>query len=311
MVTVDLITGFLGSGKTTFIHGYLHYLQKQNLKIMIIENEFGDVSVDSHLLAEEDCSVADLTGLCMCCVGKAAFIRLLERCARSGCDRIIVEPSGIYDVDEFFEVMSLPQIAAVCEIGAILTIADPEATAQLTQEAGYLLFAQMLASGTVILSRTQCFEEAQIETAVTELNRLMAAHGCEAGILGEVAVKPWTSWTDRDYAAVEDSGYFRIVHDRETFDHQETFASEVFRGHFTDREDLMKRIETLFASEACGRVYRLKGFVYSDTERYEVNCTSGSRHVRLTGYHVNREEDVLVTIGQRLNIREIKAIFAG
>lgn len=310
MVTVDLITGFLGAGKTTFIHDYLHYFKKQGEKIMIIENEFGDVTVDSYLLADEDCSVSDLTGLCMCCVGKAAFIRLLAKCAASGCDRIIVEPSGIYDVDEFFEVLSLPQIAEVCEIGSILTIVDPEATKGLTKEAAYLLFAQMLSSGTVILSRTQCLSEKVVANALEELNMLMADHGCEGGILGEICTKAWAELTDRDYEELADSGYFRIVHDRELFDHQEAFSSEVFIGHFTDQTDLRRRIDALFASSDCGRVYRLKGYVYNDKERYEVNCTSGAKNIRLTAYRINKEEDLLVAIGQKLKLKEIKAIFA-
>ncbi len=60
MVTVDLITGFLGAGKTTFIHKYLHYLQEQGENIRIIENEFGAVNVDTQMLEEEDCDILDL-----------------------------------------------------------------------------------------------------------------------------------------------------------------------------------------------------------------------------------------------------------
>ena len=70
MVTVDLITGFLGAGKTTFIHRYIHYLKKQGISVGIIENEFGDVGVDSELLKDDGCQISDLSGLCMCCVGK-------------------------------------------------------------------------------------------------------------------------------------------------------------------------------------------------------------------------------------------------
>ena len=143
MVQVDLITGFLGAGKTTFIHKYLRYLKDKGLNVRMIENEFGAVSVDTMLLRDDDCDITDLAGLCMCCVGKDAFIKMLIESANSGCDRIIVEPSGIYDVDEFFEVMSLPKVNSLCEIGSILTIADPYGMDHLTDEAEYLLYAAL------------------------------------------------------------------------------------------------------------------------------------------------------------------------
>lgn len=306
MVTVDLITGFLGAGKTTFILRYLHYLQDQGYRVKMIENEFGDVSIDSQLLTEEHCEIADLTGLCMCCVGKDAFIRLLQESAASGCDRILVEPSGIYDVDEFFEVLSLPQISSLCEIGSIITIADPKGMDYLTEEAGYLLFAQLLASGIVLLSKSQELTDQEQHQAKTVLDQLMIDHGCDCGLPADLMVKPWDQLTDTDFKDIMDAGYCRIVHDRETFSHSETFGSTAIIGHCADEADLRSRIGQLFDSPSCGRVYRIKGFVQSDQGLlYEINCTVNTWSVKPAA----SQEEVLVVIGQQLREREIREIW--
>ena len=101
---VDLITGFLGVGKTTFIRSYLKYLEKKGQKAAVIENEFGSVDIDSQLLQDTGCPISSLAGECMCCTGKDTFRHMLMDAAEEGVDRVLVEPSGIYDVDEFFDV---------------------------------------------------------------------------------------------------------------------------------------------------------------------------------------------------------------
>ena len=77
MVKVDLITGFLGAGKTTFIRKYADYFIRKGQKINIIENEFGNVSVDSIILKDEACDITQLSGGCMCCTAKVAFQNML------------------------------------------------------------------------------------------------------------------------------------------------------------------------------------------------------------------------------------------
>lgn len=303
MVTVDLITGFLGAGKTTFIHRYLHHLQSKGLHVRIIENEFGDVSVDTELLRDEGCEIDDLAGLCMCCVGKDAFIRMLQESAESGCDRILVEPSGIYDVDEFFEVLSLPQINSLCEIGSILTIADPMGLHYLTEESEYLMFAQFLASGMIVMSKTQLLTEEEIQTAIEDMNQLMKEKGCENGLFAEVCIKPWEELTEDDFEEMTEAGYARFVHDRELFSHSEAFQSAEFFGKAENRDDLLKKISSVFESPACGVVYRIKGYA-RDVEGtwYEVNCTSETVSVQPVG----NKPGTLVVIGQHLREQEIR-----
>ena len=108
MVTIDLITGFLGSGKTTFIKKYAEYLISQGLNIGILENDYGAVNVDMMLLQElegEKCELEMIAGGCDKETHRRRFRTKLIAMGMCGYDRILVEPSGIYDVDEFFDVL--------------------------------------------------------------------------------------------------------------------------------------------------------------------------------------------------------------
>ena len=104
MIKIDLITGFLGSGKTTFLKQYAKYLMAQGKNIGILENDFGAVNVDMLLLQElrgDQCELEMISGGCDKETHRRRFRTKLISMGMSGYDRILVEPSGIYDVDEF------------------------------------------------------------------------------------------------------------------------------------------------------------------------------------------------------------------
>ena len=132
MLRVDLITGFLGAGKTTFIREYLRHLTGEN--VLVIENEFSSIAVDSRFLRDEPCAIADLSGVCMCCMGREQFRSLLIEAAAHDYDRVLVEPSGIYDVDEFFALLGMGSVGEVCRPGSVLTIVDAAGSLTLTCE---------------------------------------------------------------------------------------------------------------------------------------------------------------------------------
>ena len=108
MIKIDLITGFLGSGKTTFLKQYAKYLMAQGKNIGILENDFGAVNVDMLLLQElrgDQCELEMISGGCDKETHRRRFRTKLISMGMSGYDRILVEPSGIYDVDEFFDTL--------------------------------------------------------------------------------------------------------------------------------------------------------------------------------------------------------------
>ena len=107
---IDLITGFLGSGKTTFYEKkYATYLLQQGMNIGILENDFGAVNVDAMLLQDilgDHCTLEMVAGGCDADCHRRRFKTKLIAMGMCGYDRVLVEPSGIFDMDEFLRCIT-------------------------------------------------------------------------------------------------------------------------------------------------------------------------------------------------------------
>ena len=325
---VDLITGFLGSGKTTFIRKYLSWLQEKGERIRIIENEFGAVNVDTRLLQDITQEIDDLAGCCMCCTGKDRFISMLLEAAAGGYDRVLVEPSGIYDVDEFFSVMRLEKVAQVCEIGSILTIVDACLPQMPSGETGYLMYAQLLAAVEIILSKTQLAgrrtengslsyaagthaadgypgeaEQAQTERVLQWMQDLVHSIDPEQTLNTPVCTKHWDDFTPEDYRRFESCGFYHGRHNRKLFDHGAAYATFMTVGNFKDEKDLERRLHKVLEDPEHGEILRIKGFMRDSGKNwYEVNCTRHDFQIR----PVSIRRGLAVVIGQKLNEAKLK-----
>ena len=172
MIQVDLITGFLGAGKTTFIKKYASYLINQGRKIGILENDYGAVNVDMMLLKDlegENCDLEMIAGGCDADCHRRRFRTKLIAMGMCGYDRVIVEPSGIYDVDEFFDVLRDDPIDRWYESGNVITVVDAKLEEKLSDEADYLLASEAANAGCIVLSRSQEASEKEIENTVLPL----------------------------------------------------------------------------------------------------------------------------------------------
>ena len=154
---------------------------------------------------------------------------------------MLIEPSGIYDVDEFFGVMDEDVVRKGCEIGCVLTIVDAGMPEALSGESEYLMCTQLLAAGTVILSKTQLREPDAPAKTVERLNALIASFG-GGRVLREVCAKNWDDLTDADFEAFGRSGYSRAGHSRVTMDHEQVYAACITAGFCRDEKDLSERI---------------------------------------------------------------------
>lgn len=124
-IQIDLITGFLGSGKTTFIKKYAAYFLKQGKKIGILENDFGAVNVDMMLLQDvmsDSCDVDMIAGACDKDCHRRRMKTKLIAMGMLGYDRVLIEPSGIFDVDEFFDILHEDPLERWYEIGNVIAL---------------------------------------------------------------------------------------------------------------------------------------------------------------------------------------------
>lgn len=306
MVKVDLITGFLGAGKTTFIRRYADYFMRKGQRINIIENEFGGVNVDAVMLKNEDYDISQIAGGCMCCTAKIAFQNMLLDAAASGYDRILVEPSGIYDVDEFFETMLTKPVKDCCEIGSILTIADARFDEKLSSEAQYIMFSQLLCTGMVIMSKTRSADADLQEKTISKWNQIIREHGSTRVFGGDVCRKDWDEFTDEDFAAFASCGCQILEHEREFMQHGRVFTARVMANLCENAKNLEERLHDLLSDPRYGIVLRVKGHI-ADTAGnwYEINCSLDGFYIK----PVSMKKGLFLVIGQDLNETAVMEAF--
>ena len=153
---IDLITGLLGAGKTSFLKYYASYLLSQGEKIGIIENDFGAVNIDMMLLQElqDRCEIEMIAG-----GDRASYLRRFKTkliaMKMRGLDRIIVEPSGLFDVDEFFDLLHDEPLNQWYELNSIIALIDGQALSSLDTDLKEIFISQLLPAGQIIVTRKE------------------------------------------------------------------------------------------------------------------------------------------------------------
>ena len=308
MTKIDLITGFLGVGKTTFIKRYADYLTSRGEKVHIIENDFGGLPIDARELDNEDFDVSQITGGCMCCTGRESFKNLLLRAGKLGYDRVLVEPSGIYDVNEFFKMIQNPPVSSLCEVGNVITIADSKSDDILSDEARALMFSQLIFTGCVILSKSQMRNQEEIDAAIDDLQGILDENKSTRNLRSEniCIEKPWDEFDDSDFELVSKCGYVPAEHVSVVADHMSIFSASIMCGKFDTMEHLNEILHDLLNTEKYGKVYRIKGYISDVNDKwYEINCSSSGCFVNETKV----PRGLFIVIGQGYDEEAIKKLF--
>ena len=216
MVQVDLITGFLGAGKTTFLRRYVRYLVEQGHNVCILENDFGAVNVDAMLVQDllgPRCDLETISGGCDCDTHQRRMRTKLIAMAMRGFDRVVVEPSGIFDVDEFFDVLRDDPLDHWYQVVNVIAIVDAMLPETLSPQAEYLLASETANAGRVLLSRTRQAGQAQTAAAAAHLTRALEGCKCSRRFAPEeILTKDWAQLTEADLAALASCGYLSLIH---------------------------------------------------------------------------------------------------
>ena len=232
MVKVDLITGFLGSGKTTFIKKYARYLMDQGYNIGILENDFGAVNVDMMLLRElegEQCELEMVAGGCDKDCHRRRFKTKLIAMGMCGYDRVLIEPSGIFDMDEFFDALHEEPLDRWYQIGNVIAVVDAGLDEKMSEEADYILASEVADAGCIVLSKTQEASEKSIENTVKHLNRALEAVHCKRKFgEDEIIRKDWEQFETEDFERILNSGYIAEDYEKMSLDEKEVFKSLYF-----------------------------------------------------------------------------------
>ena len=305
MVKVDLITGFLGSGKTTFIKKYAEYLIESGENICILENDFGAVNVDMMLLQDlmgEKCELEMVAGGCDEDCHRRRFKTKLISMGMCGYDRVLIEPSGIFDVDEFFDVLREEPLDRWYKIESVYTIVDAGMQRDLSESSRYMLAQQLACAGKVIMSRNQCVSEVQEKSTEEFMQSVMKEFQCDRILAKDIYRKDWDLLTAEDFQELTKSGYHTDKCVKLWIDQREAYGAVYYMNLPIQMEELKKAADHIMHDAECGKVFRIKGFLKKkDGDWLELNIT----HDQISIKPIEKGQEVLIVIGEQLNQERI------
>ncbi|SCZ79330.1 CobW family GTP-binding protein [Pseudobutyrivibrio xylanivorans] len=172
MTKIDIISGFLGAGKTTYIKKMLEEAYKGE-KVVLIENEFGEVGIDGGFLKDAGITISEMNSGCICCSLVGDFDKNLhEVLEKFSPDRILIEPSGVGKLsDVMTSVIKLEETADVKLCGLVTVVNALKASKQM-KAFGEFFNNQIEFATTIVLSRSQTATEDQLEFCVKQIQKL-------------------------------------------------------------------------------------------------------------------------------------------
>ena len=166
MTKVDIISGFLGAGKTTFIKELISKVYSGE-KMVLIENEFGEIGIDGGFLKDSGIEINEMNSGCICCTLVGDFARALKQVVDTyHPDRIIIEPSGVGKLSDVAKAVSDMQEDAQIEVDSLITVVDGKKAKMYMKNFGEFFDNQIEYANTIVLSRTQMMDEAKLKECI-------------------------------------------------------------------------------------------------------------------------------------------------
>lgn len=180
---IGVISGFLGAGKTTLIRKLLKD-SPLNEKVVIIENEFGEVGIDGKILKQAGIQVREINSGCICCTLAGDFSDALKEVLRKyKPDRILIEPSGVGKLSDILPVCRRAALREGGEVGFCITVVNALKYKMYAKNFSEFFFDQIENANTIFLSRTQNIESIQLRDVVKSIRE----HNPKAAVL----TTPW------------------------------------------------------------------------------------------------------------------------
>ena len=307
MVQVDLITGFLGAGKTTFLRRYVAYLTAQGHHVCILENDFGAVNVDAMLLQDilgDNCTLEMVAGGCDADCHRRRFKTKLIAMGMCGYDRVLVEPSGIFDMDEFFDALHEDPLDRWYQIGNVITIIDANLDTALSESSRFLLASQAAQAGTILYSHVQETEASVISSTSRYVSGLLEKLQCPAPSGQLILQKDWDKLVPNDFEKIMHSGYHSADYRKLWLDEKKTYDSLYFMNMEFTENFLRESCVKILKDPACGKVFRIKGFQkLPDNTWIAVTAT----HQKTEIHPIPNGQAILIVIGEGLHPEAIES----
>ena len=297
---INLIFGFLGSGKTTLIRRFLKD-QSDLSKTAVIVNEFGDVGIDGLIIEGEHVDVVELNSGCLCCNLKGPMLDAIDEIeATHNVETLFIESSGVAEPIDTLKAFTDPNLHSKIEIGPIVTVINSPHFGKLREVLGDFFTDQIRHADVLILNKIDLIDSVEsedIRVGVRELNHkadFLYAEQCDVNL---------NELFETDTRSIDDfvariNGLHRSSTEHHEHEHERMDSLVVANIHNVERQHL----EHWFLSLP-GHLYRAKGFVTVDGERCLVQFSMGQLNVERTD---QSNPSHMVFIGQNIDRSLIK-----
>ncbi|MCX7709107.1 MAG: GTP-binding protein [Clostridia bacterium] len=171
-IKIDIFSGFLGAGKTTLIKKLMEEKLKSE-KLVIIENEFGEIGIDGSILKKANAQVKEINSGCICCTLVGDFGKAVEEViGKYQPDRIIIEPSGVGKLSDVIKACEKVKVKEDLKINMVVTVVDALKFQVYIANFGEFYENQIKHAKTIILSRTQLQDGRKLESIAAALHKL-------------------------------------------------------------------------------------------------------------------------------------------
>ncbi|MCF2668049.1 CobW family GTP-binding protein [Faecalicatena contorta] len=286
MTKVDIISGFLGAGKTTFIKKLIDQVFTGE-KLVLIENEFGEIGIDGGFLKDAGIEITEMNSGCICCTLVGDFSKALQKVlAEYQPDRVIIEPSGVGKLSDIVRAIEDVKKDAEIEIDGRITVVDGKKAKLYLKNFGEFFEDQVKHASTIVVSRTQMMTDEKVEECI----HMLRDENADAAIIST----PWEQLSkDAIWHALEHGAEIEGLleeehdhhhdheecceHDHHHHDHEECcehdhhhhhhHADEVFTSwgketaHKYTEEELDFLVKALSETDSYGTILRSKGIV--------------------------------------------------
>ncbi|KAF3890362.1 MULTISPECIES: CobW family GTP-binding protein [Nostocales] len=318
---VTIITGFLGSGKTTLLNQILK--NKQNLKVAVLVNEFGDINIDSQLLVSVDRDMVELSNGCICCTINDGLVdavyRVLEREERI--DYLVIETTGIADPLPIVLTFLGTELRDLTNLDSILTVVDSEAfnSEHFQSEAA---LKQLTYGDIILLNKTDLVTSEKLQELEAYIHNVKASAKILHSTYGQVPLPLilGVGLNSQDICGFDDDTYENHHHDHTHAPHKhhhhhghhshhlenDGFMSISFQS---DRPFDMNKFEAFLTEDMPAEVFRAKGFLwFNDSELRHIFQLSGPRYHLYADEWTTAPKNQLVVIGRNLNKQKLTSL---
>ena len=288
MTKIDIISGFLGAGKTTFIKKMIEEVFKGE-KIVLIENEFGEVGIDGGFLKDAGIEITEMNSGCICCSLVGDFGKNLhEVIEKFHPDRILIEPSGVGKLSDVMKSVIDVEKDEDVKLNGLITVVNALKASKQMKAFGEFFNNQIEYATTVVLSRSQKATPEQLELCVKQIQALNpkaavittpwdeikgeqilkvveGQDSLEVKLLAEQHAKEEAEEDEHEHHHEHDENCTCGCHDHDHHHHHH--ADEIFTSwgketpHKFTKEQIEEVLKTLCETDDYGEILRAKGMV--------------------------------------------------